>query len=307
MSSVQRYKELRLSQLRSFCQCVREKSFAGAGRALGISHPVVWQQVRALERLFGVTLLQRQCNQLELTEDGNLFYELAGSIVTSMDGLEQAFKDRRSALPRCLRVAGSSTVFNRDLPLVVAAFCCRHPEIRLELSVYPREQIEDLIATGQVHTAIVSHGPCPPVNSSIDVEQLCERAWHLIVPKGHPLAKRRRIAAADIVRYPLILVREDGDLSEPIKAALAEAGPRKLKVVLEIDSAQSACHYVGLGLGLAIIPIARGGLRFPNTCAHPLGHLFPPDQLVALWRRGAKPQPQARLFIDFARQYLHED
>ena len=51
-NQVHRYKELRLGQLRAFCECVRYHSFTAAARALGLSHASIWQQIRALEREF---------------------------------------------------------------------------------------------------------------------------------------------------------------------------------------------------------------------------------------------------------------
>lgn len=70
-----RYKEMHLGQLRAFSECVQQRSYSAAARAMGMSHSAVWQQVRALERLCGVTLLQRQGRQLRPTEDGRLFLE----------------------------------------------------------------------------------------------------------------------------------------------------------------------------------------------------------------------------------------
>ena len=67
-----RYKELRPGQLRAFCACVRHKTFSAAARALGMSQPAVWHQVRALERQFGATLLLRNGRNWELSEDGGL-------------------------------------------------------------------------------------------------------------------------------------------------------------------------------------------------------------------------------------------
>jgi DNA-binding transcriptional LysR family regulator len=48
MGQSQRYKELQLPQLRSFCLAATEGNFTSAARALGLAASTVWQQVRAL-------------------------------------------------------------------------------------------------------------------------------------------------------------------------------------------------------------------------------------------------------------------
>src|SRR5438132_201688 len=109
-AAVHRYKEMRLGQLRAFCECGRRKSFSAAARALNLSPSAVWQQVRALERDCAATLLQRQGRLWELTEDGRVLLELASSIVGGADSLQETFAERRAGVLRTLTVLGSPGV-----------------------------------------------------------------------------------------------------------------------------------------------------------------------------------------------------
>src|SRR5438067_6437232 len=53
------YKDLSLTQLRSFCAVCERKGYAAAARALLLTSPAVWEQVHGLERYLGVRLLER--------------------------------------------------------------------------------------------------------------------------------------------------------------------------------------------------------------------------------------------------------
>ena len=53
------YKDLSLQQLRSFCEVCRTGGYAAAARGLLLTTPAVWEQLKALERHFGLTLLER--------------------------------------------------------------------------------------------------------------------------------------------------------------------------------------------------------------------------------------------------------
>src|SRR5262245_50944394 len=99
-----RFKEFNLTQLRVFCEFLQQKSFADTARAMGLSHSGVWQQVRALERRLGVSLLQRQGRTWGPTEDGQALFDLISDVLRSVDSLEDAFRRLQGELPRELSV-----------------------------------------------------------------------------------------------------------------------------------------------------------------------------------------------------------
>ncbi len=70
MNRTDRYKEIQLPQLRSFCVVATEGNFTAAARRLGLSTPTVWQQVRALETHLKTTLIRRRGRVVELTDEG---------------------------------------------------------------------------------------------------------------------------------------------------------------------------------------------------------------------------------------------
>src|SRR5262249_31274399 len=64
------YKEIRLQQLRSLCETARLGSLTAAAAALGLAQPTVWEQVHALQREFGVKLIERRAHGCRLTDVG---------------------------------------------------------------------------------------------------------------------------------------------------------------------------------------------------------------------------------------------
>jgi DNA-binding transcriptional LysR family regulator len=305
--SVQRYKELRPAQLRSFCACVRFKTFSAAARELGISQPALWHQVRALERQFGATLLLRQGRHWELSEDGSLLYELAGSIVASMDSLQQVFTERQREMPRTLVVAGAPTVILEELARPVSDFSQRHPQDHIALMPCLVAQMIDLVMTGEADVGIELLGNLPTRQVQFSTEPFCQRQWALVSSKHHPLARKRRLTPADVVRYPFILDGKEFHWRKRVDEMLQQAGLLdQLHVALEIRSTLAARRYVSQGMGITIVPMPHDHVPFRDECIRPLKGWFPPEQVVVVWRRGATPRPHARIFIDFARQLLAE-
>src|SRR5262249_24784606 len=62
-----------LRQMRYFTAVAERGSFTGAARELHVAQQAVSQQVKALEQLLGVTLLERSSRRVELTPEGVIF------------------------------------------------------------------------------------------------------------------------------------------------------------------------------------------------------------------------------------------
>jgi DNA-binding transcriptional LysR family regulator len=305
-SKVQRYKEVGSGQLRAFCECVRHKSFSAAARAMNRSHPAVWEQVRALERKLGASLLRRHGRHWMLTEDGQALLELAAPIVAAMDSLEEAFAQRCRDLPRTLTLVGTHTVIVEELAWPIVEFCRENPGIKVTILNYVGTPILDSVISGDVDMAILPLDLVSVPRQQLTAEPLCLRMAALATPEGHPLARKRRITPADIVRYPLILPSAaDSPWRRGVDDVFRAAGLLdRLRVFLEVSFVQASRRYVSRGLGIALMPIPRNAVEFPGVVIRPLGEIFPPEQIAILWRRGAKPRPQARLFADFVRAQL---
>jgi DNA-binding transcriptional LysR family regulator len=309
-SQARRYKELRLGQLRAFCECVRHKSFSAAARALGMSQPAVWQQVRALEREFGASLLRRQGRAWEPSEDGEVLLELASSIVGTVDSLKEVFDERRRQMPRALRIIATPGVLAEELARPVVGFCGRYPHFKVALSNYIGPGSLDRVVSGEADLAILPSALDVGGNRPLlTMEPFASRAWVLLLPLGHALAGKRRVRPADLVRQPLILPEEGSLWRQRVDAVFRAAGLLdQLHVVLEVSVALSVRRYVSLGLGIALFPQLEGSIEFPGVCTRPLGHLLAAEPIVLLSRRGGTPRPQARLFIEHLRQRpLDED
>jgi DNA-binding transcriptional LysR family regulator len=272
-----------------------------------MSQPAVWQQVRALERDFDAGLLHRTARGWEPTEDGRLLLELAANVLGSVDALQDEFAQRRRDVPRTLAVIGSPGVVTEELARPVAAFCRQHSQVRLTLLNHTGPRTLDLLLGGDADLAVLPlAAEVLAQRPLLTAEPLCKRPWVLAVPAKHPLARKRRVALADIVGYPLILPERESNWRQRIDDAFRVAGLLdQVRVVLEASMTLAARRYVGLGLGIALLPQPREGLALPRVVARPLTvELLPPEGIALVWRRGARPRPQARLFADFVKEWL---
>jgi DNA-binding transcriptional LysR family regulator len=230
--------------------------------------------------------------------------ELASSIVGSVDSIKEAFQARRRDVTRTLVVIGSPAILTEELPRAVAAFCEKHPNIKLTLIHYAGVETIDLLMDGAADMALLPVTYDLAANRRfLSSEPFADRDWVLITPVGHPLQRKRRLTPADLVRYPLILpvTRTRDDLDAFFRGAGLLS---RMRISLEVSLSLAARRFVGLGLGVGIFPQPLGELKIPHVAIRSLGHMIAPERVVVLWRRGVTPKPQARLFVNFVREKL---
>lgn len=220
-----------------------------------------------------------------------------------MDSLRESFDQARRDLPRTLTVLGAPGILMEELRQPVVAFCREHPEIKLTLlSIAVFSAVEQLVA-GEADMAILARDRVESVSPHFTAEPLCERQAVLALPEGHPLARKRRLALTDLVRYPLITAEAEDRWRQSVEEVFRRAGllPR-LQVRLEVNFSLALRSYVSEGLGPALLPLSPDPFPIPGVSFRSVRALLPSQQVIILWRRGASPRPQARLFADFLRQ-----
>src|SRR5262245_2868257 len=121
------YKGLTLQQLRSLCETGRLGSFWAAAKALEVSHPTVWKQVHALQREFGLPLVETHRNGCQLTEAGRLVSAMAGPAVGSLDTARERFNAKLAEQGPHITVAVTPRLLVEDLAPYTAEFRSSSP------------------------------------------------------------------------------------------------------------------------------------------------------------------------------------
>src|SRR6059058_4363830 len=109
----------RAGEMSAFVQVVEAQGFSAAAPALGLTPSAVSKLVTRLETRLGVRLLQRTTRALNLTADGEAFYEQARRIVGEIAALEAEISNQRETPRGLLRVTTSLAFSTHQLaPLI---------------------------------------------------------------------------------------------------------------------------------------------------------------------------------------------
>jgi len=302
-----RYKEIQLSQLRSFCLAATERNFTAAARALGVSAPTVWQQVRALERRLQTTLMRRSGRSVELTPEGQLLLDLVHPHVSGLDSLEPLFLARQLQLPRAVTVA-VIPYLSSHLLQPVRTFSAAHPTTRLKLHVCVWfEEVLRMVEQGQADLGVMFYDRDGPRNLRLEYERLFDLRFALMTPPDHPLVSKKRVGPRDLVSYPLIAPPEGSFARRTLEQLLQRhnlAG--QVHIVMETVLLDVIRKYVAAGVGIALVHV--GGEVDPWHDVHVRVFEARRESVsaAAVVRKGTHLSEAAQEFQQLVRQFLSE-
>lgn len=300
------YKELTLQQLRSFCETARLGSLTAAAKEIGLTHPTVREQVLALQRDFGAKLIEPHRRGCRLTEEGRRLAEIAMPIVTAASTLKKRFDLAHARAEIRLTVAGPPRVIQEDLPAATIALLNSRPRVRVAFLELHDDLVIHAVESGAAELGLTSESVPDPPPPGLSIEPGYELETLLVAPKGHPLAKKRRVRPADLRRYPLITSRHSLS-DQPALAAILDRnrvfdGPTPR---VEPFLSSTVRTYVRLNLGIALmygLPPRRQSAFFHERS---MSEYFGRGLVRFVSRRGTPHEELAHCFADLIRKYNH--
>jgi DNA-binding transcriptional LysR family regulator len=271
---------LDVKRMRVLREVAAQSSFSAAAEKLGYTQSAVSQQVAALERETGATLIERNPRGIRLTDAGEALVRHADAILARLADAEaelEAIADLRGGR---LRMASFPTAGATLMPRAIAGFSGRHPAV--ELSMAELDPVDSLprLRAGELDLVMVDDSSGVLAQDEFEFEHILDDPLHLALPKGHRLAERQRVRLEDLAEEPWIQPTSNCVCSVHTQVACAKAGfePR---VAYESDDFGVVQGLVAAGVGVALIPeLALVGER--------------PDIVVR--RVGAKRQPFRQIY-----------
>ena len=136
----------RLEAMQIYARVAELASFTQAADSLGLPKASVSTGVRQLEAELGTRLLHRTTRKVQMTQDGQAFYERCKDLLADLDELQSMFQQGEQALTGRLRVDMASSTARRIVIPALPAFLAAHPRLEIELSCADRRV--DLVREG---------------------------------------------------------------------------------------------------------------------------------------------------------------
>ncbi len=269
-----------------FVAVAEELHFGRAAERLHIAQPSLSQQVRRLEALLGVVLLDRNSRNVQLTDAGRTLLREGRNILVQAHQAIQA--TRAAGVPR-LRVGFYGSAGSDLLPGALRAFAEREPSCAVSVSELQLGSI-DAVLHGVVDVAFTR---LEPDQTQLEVVVILEEPRLVALPATHPLAARGSVSFGELSEESFItnpMVREHG--ARPPRW-LAEQRGHGLpgRVAAQSTSVQEILTLVAAGLGVCLVPAAVGR-HYPRSDVSYVAVDDAEPAIVSLaWRPGTLSAP----------------
>jgi len=239
-----------LRQLQVFEAAARLGGYTRAAEALHLSQPAVSMQIRQLEGQAGMPLFDQIGKKIHLTDAGRTLYNHAQSILAQVLEAQLELEEMRGVRRGQLNITIASTA-NYFAPRLLAAFCQRHPEVKVSLDVSNREHILELLNETDKDLAIMGR---PPEASDLVAHPFMENPLVVIAAPGHPLAQARNIPLARLSEETFIS-REIGSGTRMAAERFFDEAGTRLTTAMEMSSNEAIKQAVQAGLGLGVVSV----------------------------------------------------
>jgi DNA-binding transcriptional LysR family regulator len=263
-----------LEDLRVFLAVCRTGSLSAVARDSGRSQPAVGQHVARLEREVGVALVTRAATGVAPTAAGRVLLEAVGVGEAALSMALREIARLRAGTGGELSVTTGGTTVRHFMVETVRRFRRQHPDVtlRFEPASSTRQCIE-IVLGNRAELAYVTH---TEEFAGIAQRPVLEMPLMLLVARGDPLARRRRVELRDLAEIRYVSLTAATSSGAFIRERLRAHG-LAIQTVATVDDPDTANVLVEIGVGHAIVSAvhARAFARQGKVRALPIDGLPP--------------------------------
>jgi DNA-binding transcriptional LysR family regulator len=259
------------------------------------------RQIQLLEHSLGVKLFDRTSRTVRLTTAGRFFLVDAVRLLSLAE--QSVTKARRISQGKSGQVVvGFTTVMGIDrIPRLVASTQRDLPDIDLVLKeMLGLEQLKAL------ENNTIDIGFVWSLSSRVHLK--CKTVGHdplrIIMPRGHPLAKRDTVALSELNNQPFIMYSPyDGKYFNNLIDSMFVSRKIVPKYVQYLEKVFTVVGLVRAGIGLSIVPASVSQYHIDDIVFKPIDQINVIPEIKMVWREDHR-NPALETFCRFALDFF---
>jgi LysR family hydrogen peroxide-inducible transcriptional activator len=286
--------DVSLRQLEYVVAVADTLGFSKAAARCHVSQPTLSAQIQQLESLLGVTIFERTRHRVLVTSAGADIVARARQVLVEMVDLIAAAARVREPFSGTLRVGVIPTIAPYLLPDVVPALTARYPKLSLLFREEKTAGIARDLAEGALDAGLLALeaevGGCAYATIVRD-------PFVAALPKGHPLARKKRLAVSDLEAAEVLLL-DDGHCFRAQALSLCDKAGA-VEACFRATSLATLAQMVSGGAGVTLLPALAVSVenRRGQLAIRPFEEPTPGRTVALIWRSGS---PFASAFGEMA-------
>jgi DNA-binding transcriptional LysR family regulator len=288
-----------LTDLNLFRHIVEAGSITHGAERAHLALAAASTRVRHMEDALGAALLVRSRQGVTPTQAGRTLLQHARAILRQTESLREDLGAYAGGLAGQIRVLSNTNALTEFLPEALSSFLAAHPNVSVDLQERLSDEIVGLIAEGVADLGIVA--------GTVDVSALETYPFRkdrfvLVVARDHPLARRSKIAFAQVLDHDFVGLDRASALQRFLAEKAAPAG-RPLRLRVQLRSFDAVCRLVECKVGIGIVPetTARRVARTMAIAIVFLTDAWAVRELTICVRRLRDLPPYARQLVEHLR------
>lgn len=291
-----------LKQLRYFVAVAEELHFGRAAARLCISQPALSFDIKKLESLLDIQLLNRNNKSVSLTNAGQVLLGEARYLLLRAEQARRLTQRSAEGFAGRLSVGFVNSILHRGLPQAVKAFECDHPDTEIVLMEMNSAAQAQALQRGQIDIGFV-HGAT--FAAGIHSEPLLAEPFLCCLPLNHRLAQQAHIDLAQLAGDDFILFpREVSPHYHDLIIARCVAAGFSPRIRHETRLWQTVVAMVAHEMGVALVPQTLALLGQPGVSYCEIEGQAAPSEILAI-HLADQPSAAADSFLALFKSLLH--
>ncbi|MFN3746301.1 MAG: LysR substrate-binding domain-containing protein [Hyphomicrobiaceae bacterium] len=289
-----------LRQLEYLVALADTRHFRRAAERCATTQPTLSEQLKALERRLGATLIERTRARVMPTPLGAQVIEIARRMLADAREIEMLAASGGSELSGVVRLGLPPTIGPYLLPAVIPEMHRAFPALKF----YVREELPSALpaalAEGR-HDLVLTL--LPVTEGQLVTVPLFREPLFLAVARAHPLARLKTARRADLAGQDVLTLGKGHQLHEAVNALCEGLGAR-LRLDYEGTSLDTLREMVAMGLGVTFLPglyVRAIAERDTSLRILPLADRSLYRRVGLVWRRTSPWQDRYRELADLLR------
>jgi DNA-binding transcriptional LysR family regulator len=242
-----------LELYRIFYIVAKNKNMSKASEELHISQPAISQSIKKLEDQLGGALFLRSNKGMELTEEGNMFYNYVKGALELINNAENEFTSFKDLSKGEIKIGCSTTLTKLILVDTIKEFHKDYPNIIINITNDLTSNLVNDLKLGKLDFIIFNESNIK--ESNLNLEKIKELRQGFVYNPDY--FKDTVSNFNDLNNYPLILQKKESN-SRKLLDKLALNENVLLNPKMEVVSQELVNEFtsIGLGIGYSIIDLS---------------------------------------------------